>query len=942
MATLRPINDGLPVQQATPARYRFELVQGGDAGVVTSWLRLIDRVCQWRGAHAEVALFFDVPGLSGHCAELHQVSVVPLGRHSARHHPPRPTREVVTISGSGALSPALLNRFQHFRVVCARPALTVNDSLRHALHAFRPKSWTAPRVGVDASLRSSGWRPRCSIITSMFDGDAFVDPFLEDCSAWSGYEEMEHFIVRPASPGRREHAAVMQHLADHGNAVYIRLDEDPGLYEVWNLCCRLSTSPYLTTASIDDRRSPAHLARLVDELDDKPGVDVTSSALRVTESARTGWLDSGRCATWYADEPSDEYLVERLWRGNGPDAVPHNIPHCMPVWRRRIHATTGDFDERNYGPSADWEFWLRAGRDGSVFSVVRTPLGLHLRSPGSYWHRHPDNAAYTRRIIGRHIHRSDPTGLKIRLQWFHRLMAELERRRNPEGALRFFWILQQLRAGLFTNQWKHIPFQVMVRRRLRRELGPSAECLLAPTREWSHEVDGLGESSSVLFWFLVEACHGLSTSTVHADTIALLRDAFDELLIDSRSTEVACACALVRRLQNDPDGERYFLRLAHDGDAEQFWSRLQAVYRFTAPLEELSRAVLDTPDFVDFAAERQCSNLFFFPDYSSGNPYQSLLYRGLERSGVNVSGLNDLAALRTGELAFEPGDILHVHWINSVYQDVEIRDHGRAIDQFLSDLQGLRQKGLRIWWTIHNRYSHDIADLRLDRAFRRRLSAVANRLLVHHPCLPDLVQEWLPADRPVSFLEHGNYIDSYENTVSRKRARQGLGLARDDITIAMVGMVKPYKAFDGPLSTLRGAMQRFRRLQLIQMGPVFCEKTRVAIRQFPAHRLTSHDVFTEAADCQHYLNASDFVLLSYRDILTSGCLYLAFSFGIPVIAPAQGSIPAYVVNNWNGFLYEDVQDIEAILAHVHDYSVEELDTLRNNALHTARSLKWPE
>lgn len=55
-------------------------------------------------------------------------------------------------------------------------------------------------------------------------------------------------------------------------------------------------------------------------------------------------------------------------------------------------------------------------------------------------------------------------------------------------------------------------------------------------------------------------------------------------------------------------------------------------------------------------------------------------------------------------------------------------------------------------------------------------------------------------------------------------------------------------------------------------------------------------------ELQVYMNAADVVVLPYRNILTSGAVILAMSFGKPVIAPAIGCMED-LLDNEGSFLY---------------------------------------
>ena len=56
------------------------------------------------------------------------------------------------------------------------------------------------------------------------------------------------------------------------------------------------------------------------------------------------------------------------------------LPGCMPVWRATIHKNNEYFDE-TYKSAGDWEMWLRAVKNGSVFSKLNGVYGLYYMNP---------------------------------------------------------------------------------------------------------------------------------------------------------------------------------------------------------------------------------------------------------------------------------------------------------------------------------------------------------------------------------------------------------------------------------------------------------------------------------------------------------------------------------------------------------------------------------
>jgi hypothetical protein len=107
-----------------------------------------------------------------------------------------------------------------------------------------------------------------------------------------------------------------------------------------------------------------------------------------------------------------------------------DLPHCMPVWRRELHAKHGFFDEAACGTSADWEFWLRAGEGGAGFLMVDEPLGVFLRHPSCYSRRDETQTDRDAAIAERYRHLLNgnthgvPVGRPVNGDYLRRLHRE--------------------------------------------------------------------------------------------------------------------------------------------------------------------------------------------------------------------------------------------------------------------------------------------------------------------------------------------------------------------------------------------------------------------------------------------------------------------------------------------------------------------------------------
>ena len=211
--------------------------------------------------------------------------------------------------------------------------------------------------------------PKISIITSVFKGDEFIRPFLEDITRQTIFKEKcELILINPNSPGNEEE--VIKEFQDKfpDNIVYKKLENDPGIYACWNIAAKMATGEFLTNANLDDRKAPDALQTLARELVLKDEVDVAYADNLLTNSPNETW-EKNTASSLY---PSENFSVEAMLRGNPP--------HCMPMWRKSLHEKFGYFEEK-YRSASDWEFWLRCAMQDVKMSKVNRALGLYFFNP---------------------------------------------------------------------------------------------------------------------------------------------------------------------------------------------------------------------------------------------------------------------------------------------------------------------------------------------------------------------------------------------------------------------------------------------------------------------------------------------------------------------------------------------------------------------------------
>lgn len=218
------------------------------------------------------------------------------------------------------------------------------------------------------TVKKSVKPPKISIITSVFKGDQFIEPFLFDITRQTYFDKSELILINANSP-HNEEVVINKYLKKHQNIKYSRLDKDPGVYAVWNIAIRSSQGQYITNANLDDRKHPNHLEEHVKALDENPGSDLAYADVLVTETPNEVFET---CAAPSGIIRMLEYSYTNLLR--------QNMPHNNPVWRKSIHDRFGYFREDMLS-CADFEMWLRAASQGSVFTKIDKVLSLYFRNP---------------------------------------------------------------------------------------------------------------------------------------------------------------------------------------------------------------------------------------------------------------------------------------------------------------------------------------------------------------------------------------------------------------------------------------------------------------------------------------------------------------------------------------------------------------------------------
>jgi glycosyltransferase involved in cell wall biosynthesis len=844
---------------------------------------------------------------------------------------------VATIGSSATLSKPLMEKFDVIRIIANQAPKSINTSLSLPLFSIIDK-----QMGIfkGQDIANNEWKPICTIITSMFNGDDYLDCFLENTEAFEEYEDIEHFIVRPNSPGR-EHLRLLNFVAQNPSVVYVWFAKDPGLYDVWNSCINLSSADYLTNANIDDGRSPRHIKKLVAVLTKHSEADVVSSALKVSDEMNLSWSNTDGLPEWYKSDKPKVYHPRDLIKKSNGKVIAYNLPHCMPVWRASMHALNGYFDEKQFGPSADWEFWLRCGQNGSKLLMQGEALGLYYRAPMSYWRRNADAPNYDEIIAKIYANSKGEFLLDTIAKKAYQLVDTIMSSLKYKDYLRFAESYRVLLSGFIANSYQGKALENFIVHIANKIFGLKNSRQIFSINVINHIDCGSTDKIKGLESFLLQIMQlpSLGMKYIASDG-SVFFNILNELYKQTSSILPIIMLASIYRKTARMAEERYLLNFAHTKNSAEFWEMIQRVYLFSLPLRDLVSLIDNIPDYCSKENFEDAEKIYFFPDYTHGNPYQKLLYNGLQDKGTSLEGINDIALLVNEVIKNKNKHIVHIHWLNILFKNVDPLLHVEVANDFISAIAKLQERGYKVYWTVHNRYNHDAADLDFEKSFRKNLALIVDKVFVHHPVLLPHLSEWLPSEANIEFVEHGNYIGHYPNSLNDEECRKRLNLDDDDIIISVLGQIRPYKMLFKALEPLNTAMIKNCKLKLIIAGKISCDKTLKALSELPAEQLILVDSFIPDEDLQLYINAAHFILLSYKDILTSGSLFQALSFSKPVIAPYLGSIPSYVVNDFNGFTYDNNNELTQRLNAIGEEYVDKKAVMEVNSMKTVNGLEW--
>lgn len=220
--------------------------------------------------------------------------------------------------------------------------------------------------------------------------------------------------------------------------------------------------------------------------------------------------------------------------------------------------------------------------------------------------------------------------------------------------------------------------------------------------------------------------------------------------------------------------------------------------------------------------------------------------------------------------------------------------------------------GKRIVLTAHNvnaaaRDGNESIANRLSLKVQYRLS---DHIFVHTDKMKaELLIDFEVPEKAVTVIPFGVNNSVPDTDLTPNEAKRRLGIDGQEKTILFFGRMRPYKGLDFLVEAFQQIVHRDRCYRLIIAGEPKKDSERHwrEIQESIKRKEIGDKVIQEARfirdeETEIYFKAADVLVLPYSQVFQSGVLFLAYSFGLPVIATDVGSLRDDIVEGQTGYI----------------------------------------
>ena len=229
--------------------------------------------------------------------------------------------------------------------------------------------------------------------------------------------------------------------------------------------------------------------------------------------------------------------------------------------------------------------------------------------------------------------------------------------------------------------------------------------------------------------------------------------------------------------------------------------------------------------------------------------------------------------------------------------------------------------GKKIAYTAHNvnQARRDGKDSLLNRVTLKMQYRLCDHIFVHTQKMKEeLCQDFRVAEDAVTVIRYPMNYALPDTELTPADAKQRLGLEDDEKAILFFGKIRPYKGIEHLVAAFKLLSTPHKgnyRLILAGEPTKDSEEYLHEIQHFVEQEFHPQQVilriqFIPDEEMELYFKAADVLVLPYKEIFQRGVLFLAYSFGLPVIATDVGSFREDIVEGYTGFLCKPSDPID--------------------------------
>ena len=263
--------------------------------------------------------------------------------------------------------------------------------------------------------------------------------------------------------------------------------------------------------------------------------------------------------------------------------------------------------------------------------------------------------------------------------------------------------------------------------------------------------------------------------------------------------------------------------------------------------------------------------------------------------------------------------IFHILWNNRF----------EIIDRTLLMLY-YRLLGKKIVFTAHNvnAAKRDSRDSFFNRLSLRIQYGLSDHIFVHTERMKsELLTDFGVSASKTSVILFGINNTSPDTAITTSEAKQQLGVSAEAKTALFFGQIAPYKGLEYLMAAFSELAQRDDSYRLIIAGKV--KKGHAEYWNEIEARIAASGIQNQIIkriehipdeEVELYFKAGDVLIVPYTHIFQSGVPFLAYSFGLPVIATDVGSLRQDIVEGRTGSICQpqDSSDLARVIGQYFD------------------------